>query len=590
MTALDEITKECPGGRETGSFNFEGLGTAFHLVIYSERTVLDLTTPPGVASGTLTGYFFYLRKKGYEVHKLDDWMEISPVNHQYYQLTIQQKQELERQIKEGLASISTAISEFELLLHDLRKYKEFMNTFESIEKAKKEKNDDKLKEGEQTLKAIFIDQVDVHTGEGIALRSIAQRWPTIIADFMKLKDEDTEHQKIASKPELQVSEAEGVVLATKNKLYIEWKKMFRESVIRRYGELKMMIEARKKSIINYRDSLKPYITRYRSIKEIGETPEGRKALEEVSFYRPAAQAVSIDSTITWAWKTVTPPEFAKGSRGGLIETKNIFRMPISRTMKRMVREYIKKLKEEKREKDLEEFMKKFGQMQTSPTGIEPLDDFVMKYYGLIEKYYNIKLSIEDILEVRNDFIKKCINSHWTIPYFSVMEVGAFRTTIKPPQGQDIEDLWLEPFWPCIDTQNVILLRLLELKAKEKELERYISDMIGETADGRRIEQIIMEEYPILLGGPEIKKEEEEKPKLELFKRPKIEIEKKKEGFEEKLAEKIHFGLKMIKPGPYEPHLEDIMTGIYIPEVASSYASSVDFFKSALGVPGVRIPV
>jgi hypothetical protein len=176
-----------------------------------------------------------------------------------------------------------------------------------------------------------------------------------------------------------------------------------------------------------------------------------------------------------------------------------------------------------------------------------------------------------------------------------MEVGADRTTIKTPQGQEIEDLWLEPFWPCIDTQNVILLRMLELKAKEKELERYISDMIGETVEGRTVEQIIKEEYPTLLGGPEIKKEEkkegeEEKPKLELFKGFKYESEEKKEGFGEKLAEKINFELKMIKPGPYEPHLEDIMTGIYIPEVASSYASSVDFFKSAMGVPGVKVPV
>jgi len=586
-TALDKITEECPHGKETGSFHFEGRGTAYHLVVHSERTVLDLTTPPGVANGTLISYFFYLGKRGFEIHKIDDWMEISPVHAQYYQLTIQQKQTLEAQIKERLAGISTAVSDFELLFHDLRKYEEFMDVYEKIEKAKKEKDEKKLMECEQTLKAIFIDQVDVHTGEGIALKLIAPRWPTIIADFMRLKDEDTEPKKIAD--EYKVSEAEGVVLATKNKLYKEWKEMFKETVTRRYGNLRGMVESRKKSIIEYRDMLKPYVARYRSIRELGETEEGRRTLEKLSYYRPSAQAVSVDLTTTWAWKPLVPPEFTKATRGGLIETKSIFRMPISKKAKQMVKEHIEKLKEEKRDKELADFMEKFGTMQTSPTGIEPLDDFVMDYYNKIEEYYNIELSIEDILKTRNDFISKCTSSHWTSPYFSVMEVGTSRTVIRTPEGAEMEDLWLEPFQPAVDSQNVILLRLLEIKAKEKELERYISDMIGETVGGKSIEQILKEEFPALLEGPEVKKEE--KPTIELFKRPEIKRKKKEEGFAENIWKKIGFELKFIKPGPYEPHLEDIMTGIYIPElVASVYSPSLDFFKAAVGVPGVKVPV
>jgi len=559
VTALDEITKKVKGtvGTEDG-FICEGI--AYHVAPLNQRVVLDLTTPPGKASGILLGYFFYLGKRGFAVEKIEDRMEISPVHAQYYELTVRQKQTLERQMKEGLAGISAAVSDFELLWHDQRKYEEFMDVFEKIERAKKEKDEKSLKEGEQTLKSIFIDQVDVHTGEGIALKLIAPRWPTIIADFMRLKDEDVEPKNISKT--YKVSEAEGVVLATKNKLYQQWRGMFKSTVMGRFERINGLVKAREKSIEEYRNMMRPYVTRFRSIRELGETPEGRRFLERKSWYRPSAQAISVDITKTWAWKSFIPPELSKASAEATTETYSILKMPFPRQFKALIRRHYKEIKG----KDLEK-------VETSPTGIEPLDKFVLTYIHDIEKHYNITFSISDVIEARNAHIDMCKKMEWTSPYFISMEIGSDRTVMKMPDGSEFEDMWLEPFYSFLDTQNVILLRMLEIKAKEIELENYITEILGETSEGSKIKELVKRKYPSIFGE-EIKKEEE----------------KEKTMFESlsKTIGKTMRSLHLIKPGQYETHFEDRITGPYFTEIADSiYMPSISIFKAAVGVPGFR---
>jgi len=202
-------------------------GEAICLVPGEAEEFLSFTTPMGQVSGVTASLIFQFRKWGYVRYKVDESIWVSPVFKPYYDLVIAQREQLQASIKAGLASISQAISDFELVWHDLRKYKEFLDHFENLEKGKKlmkENKEEGLKlfnRANSTLKSIFIDQVDVHTGETVALKLIANRWPTIIADFLKLQDDDVEPKDIAKK--YHVSEAEGVVLATKNKLYLEWR-------------------------------------------------------------------------------------------------------------------------------------------------------------------------------------------------------------------------------------------------------------------------------------------------------------------------------------------------------------------------------
>jgi len=539
-------------------------GQAFHVAPYNQRTILDFTTAPGKGSPILLGFMFQLKKWGFHVEKVEEWMEVSPVHAPYYEITLRQKQTLERQIKDGLGGISSAISDFELLLHDLRKYKEYLDYFEMIERGKKEKNLESVKKGEQTLKAIFIDQVDVHTGEGIALKLIAPRWPTIIADFMKLKDEDTDPKNIAKI--YKVSEAEGVVLATKNKLYMEWRGMFKETVTGRYERIKGLVVARKKSIAEYRNMLRPYVTRFRSIRELGETPEGRRALQGISWARPAAHAVSVDVSTIWAFRAYHPPELFKAPPEVSVERKNIFKIKFPNDFKEAIKRAFRKNPE---------LAKKYGKVDASPTGIEPLDKWVWRLIPEIEKGYEIKFTVPDILETRKKLVDLYTKYGWSKDaYFMVLEFTNSRTVMRMPDGSELEDLWLEPFRAYMDTQNVILLRLLELKAKEKELEKYIAQMLGESAELKEkemtIEEIVKEEYPLLFEGKPVPEKKEGK--------------KLKGG--EFLKEKVLPSL--IKPGPYETTFDERITTMYFRELADVlWKPALNYLKGSVGVPGFR---
>jgi hypothetical protein len=391
----DEIQKghtpEWPVSR--GSFCVEG--ELYHVTpLNMSKNNINFTSFPGKCSSTLFSLMFWMGKIEYSVFKLEDSMEISPMNANFYQITTQQKQALERQIKDGLAGISSSITDFELLFHDLRKYKDFINYFMSREMALETKDDDLLAKTEQSLKAIFIDQVDVHTGEGVALKLIAQRWPTIIADFLQMKKDDTDPKKIAK--DYKVSEAEGVVLATKNKLYMSWRDTFENVVKERYQRMMGMVQARKFSIDEYKNMLKPYIERYKSIRELGESEEGRKYLREVSWLKPGAQATSLDWSTIWAFKRMTRAEPTRITYETLGGDEKITKIPFCPSFKAVIMKNIKYLNDNG-----------LGKLPSSPTGIEPLDKWVWALYKYIEDYYTeksglpVRFSLKELLESRN---------------------------------------------------------------------------------------------------------------------------------------------------------------------------------------------
>lgn len=594
-TALDVITDVSHSGKDPKhsirALNIAGtgyksprtimrIGEAYRLHSLNFRTPFNYTTPVGVMSGLIMSYFFYLGKRGFgEKHKMIDWLEISPVHAQYYQITVQQKQQLERQIKEGLASITQAVGDLELLLHDLRRYAEYMDYFEKLAKGevlikagKKEEGTEMKTEAEQTLKAVFIDQVDIHTDlpqTPIAMRSIVGRWPTIIADFMRLEDKDKDPKKIAKK--LEVSEAEGVVLATKNKLYQEWRETFKKTVKDRYKRILGLVEARKKSVNEYKNMLRPYVNRYRSIREFGETPEGREALEKHAFYRHAAQAVSVDYSMTWLWRCFRPPDFFKIGLEAEVRKVNVLKSRIYKGFKKMAKENWSLLKE-----------KGLTEVSLSTTGVEPLDKFVYYSYPYIEEHYNVDLDIADILQIRENFCEK----NYDYPYFETMEVGWTRAVIRLADGTEFEDVVLDPFWCYMDTQNIIILRMLEVLAKQREEESFLMQMLGEMSEeGKKIKDLMEEAYPHIHERGEIKEKEKKKEEAEVA----AKVKKATRSIGKFLGE-IGFptDVRFFKPGPYETHVEDVITGIWVPEFLSSIQiPSNNFFKDALGIPGVK---
>ncbi len=255
------------------------LGHALIASPYESHMTLDFTGPPGASSGIYYALAFQLGKWEHNVHKIDEWVEVSPVHAQFYQLTIKQKEDLENKIKSGLGSAAQAVADLELLLHDKRKYEEMLHYMGYESKVidgeeqidfSVDSDDKKRKEREKrvdnhSLKAMFIDQVDIHTGEGISMRSIVSRWPTLISDYQRMADEDMNPDKVKDK--LGVSKAEGVVLVTKNKLFLEWKKLFLPEVKARYVRIMELVRSRRTSVEQYKEWLKPVIARHKLLKE-----------------------------------------------------------------------------------------------------------------------------------------------------------------------------------------------------------------------------------------------------------------------------------------------------------------------------------
>lgn len=542
-------------------------GELMSLAAPNARAQFYVDTPLGKADGIFFGLLYLMRRKGFDVHKVSEWIEISPVHPQYYQLTIQQKQTLENQIKTALAGVQTAISDYELLFHDWRRYKEYLDYFNKIEEAKKEKDEEKMRENERILRSIFVDQVDVHTGEGVALKLIVPRWPTIIVDFMRLSDEDTDPKKIAKKYEF--SEVEGLVLSVKNKLYLKWRDFFYNTVKSRFQHLTELMKARERSIKEYRNMIRPYMARFRHIREMGETTEGQKLLHEQSWWRPATQAVSVDASEYWLWKPFWPAEIHRPPLGGEKENVSISRAPFDRVVRDYLRANWDFIKDE------------YKTITTSPTGIEPLDKWVIylqdkmvKHYHKTEGYRSI-LTARDILEVRNDFVnmyEKMERWNWLLsPYFMTVELNIFRIVFRLADGTEGETLIIGSYPDlalCVkmDTQNVLLLRMLELKLQEKEFLSWITDMMGESVEGKKIEEFLSETHPMIFKS-------EKMPMPGEYKIPDL---KKDYG---SFLRKIRF----FRPGPYDSVFFERIAALAVKDIAqTAFADTKRYIKSAMG--------
>jgi hypothetical protein len=535
---------------------------------------------------------FQLGKWGFQSFKVQESIFVSPINKGYYELVIGEKEKLSQQIKSGLASIAQAYADLELILHDLRKYREYVSLFNKIKKVEvlknKKKSEEEIKIAEeeakratQTLRSIFIDQVDIHTdlpNTPIALRSIASRWPTIISDFMKLEKE-TSPEEI----KLDVSYAEKVVLATKNKLFLSWLEMFESTVKQRYERLKELAIARENSVKEYKEMLKPIIARYKMINDMLSSPEGRTSIVR-SFFRPDAQAFSLDSMVVWAWKPFAPEEKWKASR-----------------------EYFDKIPAKEAgftDEEIREIRKRTGKKYIDENGmiealpIEPsIDRIVRKIKGEIEEEYKVKITIEDLFEARRRLLNRYKAGPegvggitWPFsPYFVFVEIPMLRTVLVLPDGTQIEDLGIENLKTYVKTQNIIIGHILEIIAREKVLENYISSLLGEFGfdkEGRikRVEDILKEEFPFIYAEGEAE---------EFLEVKKGKEEKKGKAFD--FISKIldYFGIQLSffrAYGPYEHNVTHRIAKYYFKYSGTIFNLIKNYLNASFKVPGAQIEV
>lgn len=516
------------------------------------HTNLDYTGPLGSVMGIYYSLVFWLGKQEYKVQKLDEWVEISPVHAQYYQLTHKQKEDLEGKIKQGLVSVSQSVADMELLMHDKRRYEEFLHYlgYQTYEKAAKDGNkrakeevewnanldkkdiffeeDDKAvakRADQHSLKAVFIDQVDIHTGEGISIRSIVSRWPTLITDFMNMSDDDLEIDKVMNK--LKISRAESVVLVTKNKLYQEWKAIFGPEIKSRYIRIQELLQSRRASVNQYREWLKPYIARHRMIMEGMSSPPGRQ-FKQISPYESGGTATSSSSITLLVWKDFIAPEIFKGG------SEEMGKMLLDKPYK-----YGPEYKKE--------------EFKTNDIPVD--DDWTMrtlifnKKWGLVRDYPWI--TERWVKKMKEEMFRdKWLTPHK--PYYTFFPIRLDRFTLRMPTGEEVDDGAFDITF-LIMSQNAMFAKLLELKAKQEEMEKYVDNLlgIGKIVEGRR---------------------------------PAYADEK--ESAVDKFLEAMSLSFEFAKGGPYERDFNDRITKGYLQRAAGErYGSIVGFLKKRMGVGG-----
>ncbi len=481
-----------------------------------EQTIsLNFTSPPGGSSSLYYSLCFQLRKWEYQVHRADEWIEVSPVHQAYYQLTQKQKEELENKIKSGLDSAARTIADMELLKHDERKYREFLAYFGiEYDNNSKQFTEDPKKRDEHSIKAMFIDQVDVHSGEGISMRSIVSRWPTLITDFLKISDDDTDPDKLKDK--LDVSKAEAVVLVTKNKVYKQWKKLFEPQLKERYQRITELVKSRETSVTAYREWLRPFIARHKLIEEALARPDEIRGFK-TSFATPLGSATSVSKTVLWAWRELTLPEIFKGGTERLARELDEGKINVydEWTKKTLI------------------FNKEHG--------------LIAKYPWVTDKW--VEAQKTDMLNAKSG------TPSWLIKhklYYSFFNITLTKTNIKSPTGAEMEDGVFE-ISAVLMSANALFVKLLELRAKQEDMNRYIDSLMG--IGPKAIEGKI----------PEYKERRYLQP-LKNF-----------AGF---------FGLNMqfIKRGPYERDYKDRMTKYWSGAMGGlRYKPVVEFIKRKMSM-------
>ncbi|OYT57225.1 MAG: hypothetical protein B6U68_02165 [Candidatus Aenigmarchaeota archaeon ex4484_14] len=403
---------------------------------------LNFTLPMGKGTSLYYSLVFQLPKWDWNVWKVDEWIDVSPAHTQLYQVTTQQKQTLESTIKQGLTSAAQAVADLELLKHDLRKYREIMDYIEAKD--------------EHSLKSIFVDQVDFNaggTGQGAGRLSMsfmqqANILPAIVSHFymMESLDDLEKHEYLSTLPRV-----EKLMLKTKRINYEEWKKLFCREVRERYQNLLALIRSRRMSIDQYREWLKPYIAKHKLLNEGMSRPDVRAKMLE-SRLRYSGQVISYNRIELLSWYHLIIKEVT--SRAGELE---INAPALDDFVKRnfifdLAADFPKKTQEKLRadgEKSLKE-------------------QFPWITEEWVEKTYTSLLGTRNKIGV--------LEANW-YPYYTVFPITYDRIVFRTPDGREMEDITFDirgQVW----SKNLVLVKLLEIKAKQEEFERYVNKLIG----------------------------------------------------------------------------------------------------------------
>lgn len=498
------------------------VGEALCLKPDNQSIKIDYTTLMGGCSNLYYSLIFQMPKWGFSMAKVDEYMSVTPAHADAYNLTISQKQKLEGSIKTGLASIAQAVSDYELIAHDYRRYKEIYQYFVKGEK------------DEHVLRSLFVDRVDAYTGENYSMVTMARRWPTIITDFIRMQTDLEDVNQI--RQQLDVSAAEATVLKTKNQLYKQWKKLFKPVVEERLSRFKTMMDARKKSIDDYKTWLKPYVSRHKMMKDSLEAKSSPLGSERTSRFMTYGfgQAVASTGVRLWTWKPFVPEERRRAES--------------------------------------------FSEKKSGKFVLNPYDDYVKRYIPEINLKYGVNITDEIVIDIMNSAASGDYGAQFqhimkmdpNELYYLFFDITLDRSVIRTaqPEGGEVEDMMFSPLQTWVFSQNMLLLHLIELRAIELSFEREIDEIIGIKDNESEILDKLREEV-------EGKKQEKKSLKS---------VVGSVGNTKRKITKAISpLSKYFIHPGPYEYDTKERLTKIYMVGSGTRYGEFVNWIKDKMGV-------
>jgi len=531
---VDELQKDAITNAPTG---YAVLGWPKEMEI-----VLDYTGLRGSASNIFWTFTHRMGKMRYSISKADEWVEINPNYTELYNQMLGQKQRIEGAIKSSLGSVAQAVADYELLRHDSRRYREILDYFKKGQK------------DQHVLRSLFVDRVDAYTGEGYSLVTMAKRWPTIITDFIRMKEEMEDVNEI--RKDLDVSQAEATVLKTKNELYKEWKTLFLPAVKERVARIDTLVKARHRSIDEYKNWLKPYIAKFKSMKEASEGTSltGNQFYVNNAFATPGFGTMDAWTFVRiWTWRPFQPVEGGKPEaivEGGTSKRKGFV--------------------------------------------IDPYDAFVKHWKEKLEVHYGIKISDKEVDDYLKDALDRNPTSHCSemesqAIYYLLFDFKILLSTMRspPPEGVEMDNIMFYPMRIWVMSQNVLLVFMLELMARRKHMDRYMNEIIGTRSIEEDIYKKVEEEFG---GKKEDEKDEEEslwqKLKPKYYTKYDDEIEDKNERIMKSTFEPnrtLKFIRFFVKPGPYESVFFERLSKMYFRASGFWYKQMVDLLKGAMKI-------
>lgn len=160
-------------------------------------------------------------------------------------------------------------------------------------------------------------------------------------------------------------------------------------------------------------------------------------------------------------------------------------------------------------------------------------------------------------------------------YYMFLDINVFRTGLRLQTGE-MEDI---VFYTKIFvlSQNAILVKMLELKCRDLEIERYIDEMLGIKSDEKDVLELSKEDFAELFGKPKGLSSSEAYIKgihetIESYTSPFKNIKMPNFG-------KFAFA----RAGPYESVLKERVTKHYLKYAAGHLGVVTEFLKQKMGV-------